>query len=120
MIANRIASINGETAHQSRYPKLCPSSRETSAQAHQKIQPHAERIADRILRFLHECGADGATDDEIQVALRICGDTERPSRGRLYRAGLICNTTQKRSTRKGRAAAVWVHRDFTSFRPEEN
>lgn len=120
MIANGFASSNAETVHQSRCPKLCPSSRETSAQAHQKIQRHAERIEDRILRFLQECGTDGATDDEIQVALGIYGDTQRPSRVRLCRAGLICGTTRKRSTRKGRAAAVWVHRDFASFRPEEN
>lgn len=50
----------------------------------------------------------GATDDEIQVALRLSGDTQRPRRIDLIRGGFLRDSGRTRKTRKGRDATVWV------------
>lgn len=60
----------------------------------------------RVLNMIASSLA-GATDDEIQAALKIPGNTERPRRKELETAGRI----RKSGTRKnagGRACAVWV------------
>ena len=84
----------------------------TSKEAAVAIEPNAETLRKKILDFLRLCGQDGATDDEIQKALNMTGNTERPRRGELANAGLIfrvchngCYST--RATSSGRKAVLW-------------
>lgn len=61
----------------------------------------------RILLFLQERGAQGATDDEIQATLGLSGDTERPRRQELETRHLVMCGNDTRPTRKGKPATVW-------------
>jgi hypothetical protein len=49
----------------------------------------------------------GRTDEEIQDALGMPANTERPRRRELERAGLVRDSGRKRPTRSGRSAVVW-------------
>jgi len=62
----------------------------------------------RVLEWLRLVGSYGGTDDEMQVALDMSPNTQRPRRIELLEAGLIRSTGTYRKTRTGRRAAVWV------------
>ena len=64
----------------------------------------------RILDYLRSRGIDGATDQEIEAALNIPGNTVRPRRGELDRAGKITPSGEVRPTASGKRAMVWVVR----------
>lgn len=72
------------------------------------IKPSAATLRDKVLRFIEERGAEGATDDEIQVNLNMNPSTERPRRIELMELGLVTRATINRKTRTGRTAAVWI------------
>jgi predicted transcriptional regulator len=61
-------------------------------------------------QILEEVAASmgGMTDDEIQRALKLDGNTERPRRCELVKAGLLTDSGRARLTRSGRRATVWV------------
>ena len=61
-----------------------------------------------VLGYIQSCGKDGATDQEIQEALSMEGNTERPWRVKLFQQGKICMAAEMRRTRAGRKANVWV------------
>jgi hypothetical protein len=56
-----------------------------------------------VLEFIQDRGASGATDKQIQAGLNMCGDTQRPRRRELERAGLIREAEHPRNGCK-----VWV------------
>jgi len=60
----------------------------------------------RILEYIRGKGIHGATDAEIQQALKLRGDTQRPRRRELEQAGLIREAIQHR-----RGCKVWVSLD---------
>ena len=66
--------------------------------------PH---LAERILAEQAAMEARGATDGEIQDALDMGGDTERPRRWELQKAGMIVDSGMRRRTRSMRMARVW-------------
>ena len=66
--------------------------------------PNRESQRGRVLAFLEEYG--GHTDEQIQDALGMDPNTQRPRRVELARAGLIKKVGVAR-TRSGRSAAVW-------------
>jgi hypothetical protein len=53
-------------------------------------------------------GSGGLTDEEIEDALHIGGNTERPRRKELEHDGLIVESGRFRATSTGRDAIVWV------------
>ena len=57
----------------------------------------------RVLEYIRGKGIHGATDSEIQSALKLRGDTQRPRRRELEQAGLIREAIQHR-----RGCKVWV------------
>lgn len=63
---------------------------------------------ERILQFIQAQGSEGATDQEIEIFTKIKGDTLRPRRGELMKAGKITKAPFKRETKSGRQAAVWI------------
>lgn len=81
---------------------------ETSKQAALAALPRAPTDRARVLAYLVERGAYGATDDEMQNWLGMNPSTQRPRRVELWKAGLIVLDTRKRLTRAGRKASVWV------------
>jgi hypothetical protein len=80
----------------------------TRAAAGVAIRPDAARLRAKVLRYIKSRGADGATDAEIQGALDMSGDTERPRRRELQAAGFIADSGRTRLTPAGRAAVVWT------------
>jgi hypothetical protein len=60
------------------------------------------------LQFFVGKGVEGATDDEIQTALGMAGNTERPRRRELEDRKLIGDSQKRRLTASKRQAVVWV------------
>ena len=61
-----------------------------------------------VLSYIRGCTTAGATDFEIQIALGLDGNTERPRRGELVTVGRIKDSGRKRRTPLGGQATVWV------------
>jgi hypothetical protein len=80
----------------------------TSIAAADAIKPCADTLRARVLEYIRAQGKEGATDDEIQVALDMGGSTQRPRRVELFQQGKICMAPNMRKTRAGRQANVWV------------
>lgn len=90
---------------------IAPHSNDTtSLWAALAIAPHVNRLAGVVLDAIRAAGERGMTDGEIQAATGLDGNTVRPRRVELERAGLIaaCGT---RATAAGRQAAVWVAKE---------
>lgn len=79
----------------------------TSKQAAERISGSAASLRRKVLEFIRTRGARGATDSEIQDCLEMDGDTERPRRWELRKAGLIVDSGIRRETKTGRASIVW-------------
>jgi hypothetical protein len=84
---------------------------ETSHAAAEAIEPDLATLRGKVLAHLRACGKDGATDDEMQVALDMNPSTQRPRRIELCNAGWVVPTEQTRTTRGGREACVWKARE---------
>lgn len=80
----------------------------TSKEAAEKCTTGSS-VRAKILRLLKAVGDYGATDEEIQVALDIPGDTQRPRRYELVKRGYVRDSGVKRKTSSGRRAVVWIH-----------
>jgi hypothetical protein len=83
----------------------------TSDAAARGIAGQAPTDRGRIHVFLHDRGPYGATDDEGEYVLGIQPQTYTPRRGELVGLGLVVDSGERRKTRNGRAAAVWVTRE---------
>jgi hypothetical protein len=80
----------------------------TSRQAAVEVQPAVSEMQQRVLEFIQSKGADGATDEEVYVALGMNPSTERPRRVELCRKRLVVPSIRMRRTATGRKARVWL------------
>jgi hypothetical protein len=79
----------------------------TSSEAAESLGPATmNAMQRRLVEFLRTCGAFGATDEEMQLALGMNPSTQRPRRGELADAGLIVRDGT-RKTKSRRNADVW-------------
>ena len=62
----------------------------------------------RVYQFLVDRMDQGATDQEMQFALKMSGDTLRPTRGKLLKEGLIYDSGTTRKNENGNDCIVWV------------
>jgi hypothetical protein len=62
-------------------------SRRTAVRLASSDAPRTQR--DRVYQCIVDAGVNGITDIEIQSSLGLSGDSERPRRIELYKAGLI-------------------------------
>ena len=60
---------------------------------------------ERVLRFIRDRG--GATDDDIEIGLKLRHQTASARRNGLVRKGLVVATGAKRKTRTGCKAMIW-------------
>ena len=81
--------------------------RDTSRDAARAIRPNAGTLRAMVRNFIILQGSYGATDQEIQAALNLSGDTERPRRVELWNAGFIIDSGMVRNTPSGLSAVVW-------------
>jgi hypothetical protein len=79
-----------------------------SREAAELIEPNAASLRGIVLAHIRNCGEEGATDDEMQVALSMNPSTQRPRRIELWKGELIRASGRKRRTRSGRWAMVWI------------
>ena len=86
---------------------ITPETLSASVEAAAKIEPSADTLRAAVLEHIRRCGPAGATDDEIQAALALDGNTERPRRWELLKADLIAPAGHRTNAR-GRRCAVWV------------
>ena len=94
-------------------PDSAPFSREgTSEAAAEAIEPVLGKLRREVYALFQEVGADGATDEQVQIRLGLDGSTERPRRWELERAGLVVDSGRRRETISGRKAIVWILKKF--------
>lgn len=67
-------------------------------------------VLSRVERQIWTAGLNGCTDIEGETESGIGGDSWRPARVALARAGRIVKNGEKRETPLGHRAWVWVHR----------
>jgi len=81
--------------------------RETSKEAAESITDEAATTwRERVYSVIKSTG--GATDEEIQTALAMNPSTQRPRRVELLYGDRIKDSGEKRNTKSGRKATVWV------------
>ena len=106
-------SQSGESIHSKQLPpivlpnssRLTPVGRTaTSRSAARRVRPKAESQAARIWDYIQQQGDDGATDKEIQAALELDGNSQRPRRVWLRDNGFI---DQKPDTLRN-GCIVWI------------
>jgi len=82
---------------------------DTSAQALASVQPVVPTIQQRVYDYILAQGLNGATADEIEVALNISGSTIRPRLRELeFDQQKIILTAATRLTRRGRKACIYI------------
>lgn len=93
------------------------SNSETSEAAADEIASSSRTIRFKVYAYIKRRGVRGATDEEVQIALKIQLQTEVPRRRELVLKGLIVDGGMKRRTVSRRLATVWVTPD-TYVEPE--
>jgi len=92
-----------------RYPNYPGAQdRDTSQAAAAEIAPSVSRLRTMVFAYIEKTGDYGATDQEVEDALRLGQNTSRPRRVELMQKGYICDSGVRRLNRSGRKAAVWV------------
>lgn len=80
----------------------------TSKLAAAGMKPFAPKQGERVFEFIKAQGDHGATDEEIQTALKMTGNSERPRRHRLVEQRRVKESKNMRPTQSGTPAKVWV------------
>lgn len=95
------------------YRGLAPHNQEeTSRAAAESIDPHKGTLQWEVLRYIRKMGRYGATADEGAHALDLDSNTYTPRRRELAIMGFIIKSGEKRKTRSGRQAFVWVAHEY--------
>lgn len=79
----------------------------TSIAAKIKVTPRMGSLRHKVYEYILNQGLRGATDQEMEAALRIDGNTIRPTRGSLVKDGLIMDTGTTRKNNHGNDCIVW-------------
>lgn len=79
----------------------------TSQAAAASVHGSVTELRERVFRYIKEQGWAGATDQEVQEALQMDGNTQRPRRVELANERRIVRHGT-RKTKSGRGATVWV------------
>jgi hypothetical protein len=88
-------------------PLFVPDS-ETSRAAAESMIEAAGTLRSKVRIYIVTEGYDGATDDEVEVALGLKSNTARPRRHELMERSLVMDSGRTRKTRSGRDATVWI------------
>ena len=86
---------------------MAHNAQSTSILAAEKALPKSGTKRRRVYDYISNRGLHGATDDEIENALGIDGNTVRPTRGGLVEDGYIINTGTTRKNKHGNECIVW-------------
>jgi hypothetical protein len=89
--------------------KLHREARDTSVMAAWRAWPRSGTQRERVLHWVMGRGEQGATDDEIQDALHLAGNSERPRRLELVERGWLVDSGVRRPSHQHGPAIVWVY-----------
>ena len=92
------------------------SSSDTSREAAVSMSHVAHALRTKAYNYI--VSHEGATCDEIENALNMRHQTASARVRELVLLGVIVNSGQRRKTRSGRSASVWIRKQ-TSVRPED-
>ena len=81
---------------------------DTSRDAARAVRRYGTNLRTLVHSWLVGRGESGATDEEMQSLLAIPPNTQRPRRRELQTKGLVVDSGNRRLTRSGRKAIVWV------------
>lgn len=81
---------------------------DTSEAAAHAIAPRSTAIRADVLRFVEGCGRLGTTADELCEAMGLKIQTATPRLNELASLEQIGDSGERRPTRSGRTAKVWV------------
>ncbi len=81
---------------------------DTSKGAADSMEDAAPFLRGKVLAHIRMSGSRGATDDELEVALGLSHQTASARRRELELLGQVMKTMQRRKTRSGRTAGVYV------------
>jgi len=82
--------------------------RTTSLAAQEKARPKFGSNRAKVFQYIFDQQERGATDQEIQTALNMPGDTLRPARLSLLKDDLIYDSGKTRQNQNGNDCIVWV------------
>ncbi len=80
---------------------------QTSIAAAERALPDAGTQRWHVYRQLSQWMSTGGTDEELQDALGMNPNTQRPRRIELVERGLVRDSGRTRKTKSGRRATVW-------------
>jgi hypothetical protein len=86
--------------------------RQTSIDAYNKAKPRFGSNAAKVYQFIVDKQEHGATDQEMQKALNMPGDTLRPTRLSLLKNNLIYDSGKTRQNENGNDCIIWVTSDI--------
>lgn len=81
---------------------------DTSRSAAESIQPQLNKMELAVYQHIAKQGRNGATCDEIEVALGFRHQTASARVNGLSKKARVRDSGARRKTRGGRSAAVWV------------
>lgn len=81
---------------------------DTSLDAAVKIKKSVRTLRSMVLAGIRACGDYGATDFELENGLGLIHQTLSARRRELVLLGSVIDSGQRRHTRGGRTAIVWV------------
>lgn len=82
--------------------------RETEDAARFALYPHTGTLRRRVLHAIARAGVDGITDQELETELGLERPTPGNRRNELVRGGWVRDSGDRRPTRAGNPAVVWV------------
>lgn len=86
---------------------IASNAQRTSIAAAQKVLPKTGSLRRKVYEYILNQGLRGATDQEIEKALHIEGNTVRPTRISLIKDGFIKDTGSTRKNQHGNECIVW-------------
>lgn len=88
---------------------------QTSDEAAAAIEPVAQRQRDILYAYVCDQYMLGTTNQEAEEALGMPAQTVSPRMGELRKEGLVVDSGEKRRTRSGRRAIVWIDARYADY-----
>ena len=95
-------------------PRSFENGQPTSEEANILASPFKDLVRNEVWSYLANRGEQGATDQELEVALDRPGNTLRPARREQVKLGIVVESGRTRRTRSGRRAIVWILARFAA------
>ena len=86
---------------------IANNAQRTSIAVAHKVYPKTGSLRRKVYEYITAQGLRGATDQEIENALHIDGNTVRPTRGSLFKDGFIADTGTTRKNANNNDCIVW-------------